>query len=70
MCSKPSLVVVVKPCSQWVAYGPPKKTKKQKRPQVIETKGWHVAYGPQKNKKQQKRPQVTKTSGWHIAYGP
>ncbi len=48
----------------------PKKTKKQKRPQVIETSGWHVAYGPQKNKKQQKRPQVIETGGWHIAYGP
>lgn len=47
MYSKPSLVVVVKPCSQWVAYGPPKKKQnKTKWPQVIETKGWHVAYGP------------------------
>jgi hypothetical protein len=58
MYSKLSIVVVVKPCSQWVAYGPPKKKKqkqKQKRPQVIETSGWHVAYGPQQNEKTTKK---------------
>jgi hypothetical protein len=45
--SKPSLVVV-KPCSWRVAYGPKKIKSKQnkKKPQVIETNGWHVAYGP------------------------
>ncbi len=49
---------------------PKKQNQKKKRPQVIETSGWHVAYGPKKNKKQQKIPQVIESSGWHIAYDP